>query len=226
MLKFTRIEAIAAPLLRPNIDTDLIISGDHMMKVSSSGFGGGLFANWRYRTGPDGPARDSAGELVPDPDFVLNRRPFDRAQILLAGVNFACGSSREHAVWALRDWGIRAVIAPSFGNIFYANCFKNGVLPIVLAEETIERIADCVMVDPERRLVTVDLEARLVSTSELSAPFEIGEFYRLVLLEGLDAVQAIGRYTPDIDRYESDDAAQRPWIYGIAGGEEREVRPA
>lgn len=217
MRSFSRIEAVAAPLIRANIDTDLIISGDHCMKVSNKGFAEGLFANWRYLTGPDGYLRDASGGLLPDETFVLNQPAYQEAEILLAGVNFACGSSREHAVWALRDWGIRAVIAPSFGNIFYANCFKNGVLPVMLPSQAIEAIAAEVLPDPQANKVIVDLvETKVVAPGGASHDFRIGEFYRLVLLEGLNPIEAVLRYEPDIASFQACDHDRRPWIYRSA----------
>ena len=217
MRAFDRIEAVAAPLVRPNIDTDLIISGDHCMKVSNKGFAEGLFANWRYLTGPGGYVRDGGGALVPDESFVLNQPAYRGAEILLGGVNFACGSSREHAVWALHDWGIRAVIAPSFGNIFYANCFKNGLLPVTLPLDAIEAIAAEVAPAPQANKVIVDLvEMVVVSPSGTTYRFEIGEFYRLVLLEGLNPIDAVLRYEEEIGGFQAADRGRRPWIYGSA----------
>lgn len=212
MQPFSRITAIAAPLLRANIDTDVIIPGDQFISAGPEGFGAGLFANWRYRVAADG----SRAEM---PDFVLNQSPYRDAQILLAGPNFACGSSREAAVWALWDWGIRVVIAPSFGNIFYANCFRRGLLPIVLREEAVESIAEQVSRDPARNRVTVDLEASTVTAPLGSVhPFAIGRFYRGTLLKGLNAVAAVLEYATAIDRFQADDRVRRPWIYSPGAG--------
>jgi 3-isopropylmalate/(R)-2-methylmalate dehydratase small subunit len=144
---------IAAPLMRINVDTDAIIPSREMKRVSKTGLAEGLFANWRYL---------DPGAREPNPDFILNQAPFDRASILLAGSNFGCGSSREHAVWALGEWGIRAVIAPSFGSIFAANCLNNGLLPVRLDEQAVGAIAAEVMEDPLANQVTVVLGERLV----------------------------------------------------------------
>src|SRR5450631_3947374 len=132
MERFTTLTAIAAPLLRINIDTDAIIPSREMKKVSKVGLADGLFAGWRYRT---------PGSREENPDFVLNREPYRRARILLSGMNFGCGSSREHAVWALHEWGIRSIIAPSFGAIFHGNCVRNGILPVVLDNALVEQLA-------------------------------------------------------------------------------------
>ena len=129
MEKFTTLTAIAAPLLRINIDTDAIIPSREMKRVSKDGLAEGLFAGWRYQT---------PGSREENPDFILNQAPYRQARILLSGINFGCGSSREHAVWALHEWGIRAVIAPSFGSIFQGNCVRNGIVPVVLDNAIVE----------------------------------------------------------------------------------------
>lgn len=207
MQAFSCMTAITAPLLRANIDTDIIIPGDQFISAGPEGLGAGLFANWRYRIGAD-------GARVEVPEFILNQTPYREARILLAGPNFACGSSREAAVWALWDWGIRVVIAPSFGNIFYANCFRRGLLPIVLPEREIENIAGQVLRDPVRHGVTVDLETSMV-TAPLGGtyPFAIGRFYRGTLLNGLNPVAAVLEYSPAIDRFQIEDRMRRPWIH-------------
>ena len=141
MDKFTRLTAVAAPLLRINVDTDAIIPSREMKRVSKEGLSEGLFAGWRYL---------SPGSREENPDFILNREPYRSAQILISGANFGCGSSREHAVWALHEWGIRCVIAPSFGAIFHGNCVRNGILPVVLAEDVVERLVRPAL-PPDRR---------------------------------------------------------------------------
>ena len=177
MEKFTTLTAIAAPLLRINVDTDAIIPSREMKKVSKVGLSDGLFAGWRY-IAPGG--RDE------NPDFVLNQEPYRRAKILLTGMNFGCGSSREHAVWALHEWGIRAVVAPSFGAIFQGNCVRNGILPVVLDNALIENIARQVAADPAHRLVTVDLErCRLTAPDGVVHAFDVAAADREMLLEGL-----------------------------------------
>jgi 3-isopropylmalate/(R)-2-methylmalate dehydratase small subunit len=205
MEPFRKLTAVAAPLRRLNVDTDAIIPGAQLLKVSVSkaGFGQGLFYNWRHQA--DGSE---------DPAFVLNRPPYREAKILLAGHNFACGSSREVAVWALRDYGFRCVIAPSFGAIFYANTFKNGVLPVILPEDVVEGLADEVEESQGQGLVTVDLETcRVVSPSGRVHPFELAEIHRQALLEGLDAISATLRFSDSILAFQQQDRARRPWAY-------------
>ena len=205
MEPFRKLTAVAAPLRRLNVDTDAIIPGAQLLKVSVSkaGFGQGLFYNWRHRA--DGSE---------DPAFVLNRPPYREAKILLAGHNFACGSSREVAVWALRDYGFRCVIAPSFGAIFYANTFKNGVLPVILPEEVVESLADEVEQSQGQGLVTVDLEARqVISPSGAAYAFELAEIHRQALLDGLDAISATLRFSDSILAFQKKDRARRPWAY-------------
>jgi 3-isopropylmalate/(R)-2-methylmalate dehydratase small subunit len=205
MEKFTTLTAIAAPLLRINVDTDAIIPSREMKKVAKTGLADGLFAGWRYL---------APGSREENPDFVLNREPYRRAQILVSGANFGCGSSREHAVWALREWGIRAIVAPSFGAIFQGNCVRNGVLPVVLEEGVVGGIAAQVEADPERNLVTIDLH-----TCEVTAPdcthhhFDIAPADREMLLEGLDAIALTMKRDDDILAFQARDRSRRPWIY-------------
>ncbi|WP_405241255.1 3-isopropylmalate dehydratase small subunit [Lentisalinibacter salinarum] len=204
MEPFVNHSGIAAPLLRINIDTDAIIPSREMKRVSKEGLGEGLFANWRYR---DVAAREE------DPDFVLNREPFRHATILLAGENFGCGSSREHAVWALKDFGFRAVIAPGFGSIFYGNCVRNGILPVRLAEPDIEAIALHVDAEPAQQ-VTIDLPAQTVTDAAgADYPFEIGAGDKEMLLEGLDPVAKTMKLDEEIRAFRERDRADRPWIY-------------
>lgn len=193
---------IAAPLMRINIDTDAIIPSREMKRVSKTGLSEGLFANWRYL---DPAARE------PNPEFILNQAPFDRARILLAGSNFGCGSSREHAVWALKEWGIRAVIAPSFGSIFASNCLNNGVLPVRLEEQAVDTIAADVIEDPLANQVTVDLEKRRVISRNRAWEFEVGEREREMLLRGLSPIAMTLQRDDLISEFEADDARRRPW---------------
>lgn len=196
---FTTLTAIAAPLLRDNIDTDAIIPSREMKSTGKTGLADGLFSAWRYLT-PGG--RD------PDPDFVLNQPAFTQAQILLGGSNFGCGSSREHAVWALAEYGIRAVIAPSFAPIFAGNCTRNGIVPVVLAPEAIAEIA------ADAGPVTVDLTAQQVQLSNGRAwSFEMGAEARAMLLEGLDAIDLSLKHQAEIAAFQAADKAARPWIY-------------
>ncbi|MEX2123984.1 MAG: 3-isopropylmalate dehydratase small subunit [Woeseia sp.] len=193
---------IAAPLMRINVDTDAIIPSREMKRVSKTGLSEGLFANWRYL---------DPGAREPNPDFILNQAPFDRASILLAGKNFGCGSSREHAVWALKEWGIRAVIAASFGSIFASNCLNNGVLPVRLDEDTVETIAADVMEDPLANQVTVDLEKRRIVSGDRVWEFDIGERERQMLLRGLSPIAMTLQSDDRISKFEADDTRRRPW---------------
>ena len=193
---------IVAPLRRINIDTDAIIPSREMRRVSKTGLSEGLFANWRYL---------NPGTREPNPEFILNQAPFDRASILLGGSNFGCGSSREHAVWALREWGIRAVIAPSFGSIFASNCLNNGLLPVKLEESAVEIIAAAVTQDPLANEVTVDLEHCRIVLGEHVWAFEIGERERQMLLRGLSPIAMTLESEDLIGEFEAEDARRRPW---------------
>lgn len=205
MDKFTTLDAIAAPLLRINIDTDVIIPSREMKRVSKAGLSDGMFANWRY-TEPGGREEN--------PEFVLNQEPYRQAQILLAGDNFGCGSSREHAVWALAEWGIRAIIAPGFGNIFYGNCVRNGILPVVLDNDVVTDLADQVVADPAANTVQIDLPARTVRAPDgTEHGFAIAPADQEMLLEGLDAIAVTLRNAAAIDAFEQRDRTLRPWIY-------------
>jgi 3-isopropylmalate/(R)-2-methylmalate dehydratase small subunit len=200
MEKFTTLTGVAAPLPLINVDTDMIIPKQFLKTIERSGLGRNLFDEMRYT--PD-------GEEVPD--FVLNRPAYRRAQILVAGENFGCGSSREHAPWALLDFGIRCVIAPSFADIFYNNCFKNGILPIVLPQEEVDKLMD----DAERganAILSVDLERQ-----EITGPdggritFEIDPFRKHCLLNGLDDIGLTLEKAAAIDAFEADLHAREPW---------------
>lgn len=205
MQKFTHLKAIAAPIMRINIDTDVIIPSREMKRVSKEGLSEGMFANWRY-TEPGGREEN--------PDFVLNQEPYRQAQILLSGDNFGCGSSREHAVWALAEWGIRAIITPKFGNIFYGNCVRNGILPVVLPNDVVENLAKQVEADPANKLIKVDLMTCTVIAPDGSEHmFEIAPADREMLLEGLDAIAVTMRRDDEILAFQSRDRLKRPWIY-------------
>ena len=205
MEKFVELNAIAAPLLEINIDTDVIIPSREMKRVSKQGLGEGLFAGRRY-TQPGG--RDE------NPEFILNREPYRDAQILLSGSNFGCGSSREHAVWALSEWGIRAIIAPSFGAIFYGNCVRNGILPIELEDARVKEIAATVEAHPAENRITVDLERQQVIAADgKTEPFEISPADREMLMEGLDAIAVTIKRDDEILAIQARDKITRPWIY-------------
>ena len=205
MEKFTVLEAIAAPIMRINIDTDVIIPSREMKRVSKEGLSDGMFANWRY-TEP--------GARKENPDFILNQEPYRQAQILISGDNFGCGSSREHAVWALAEWGIRAIITPGFGNIFYGNCVRNGILPIVLDKTTVEELAQWVAADPTNNKVNIDLNRCSVTPSNgASHSFDIAPADQEMLLEGLDGIAVTQRRDDEILAFQEHDRLQRPWIY-------------
>ncbi len=200
MEKFTILRGIAVPLLRDNIDTDAIIPASYMLAGIHPDFGRGLFGHWRYVAG-----------FEQRPEFALNQPQFREAAILITGSNFGCGSSREAAVWALRQYGIRCVIAPSYGEIFFGNCCKNGVLPIVLPAETVAALAnDAARAAP----FTIDLRAqRLTSPSGAQLDFPIDPAQREILLEGLDEIALALRHVAAIDAFQRRDRAARPWIY-------------
>jgi len=202
MEKFTRVTGVAAPLMRPNIDTDVIIPIDDCVTVPRGEQGRCAFRPLRYLAdGSD------------NPDFILNREPYRKAVILLAGVNFGCGSSREPAVWALMGLGLRAIIAPSFGDIFYNNCFQNGVLAIILPEKTVRALADVVEASPDSP-ITVDLENCVVEhPGGMRVPFSIDEARRTALLEGLDQVGMTLRLDAKIAAWQQGDRVKRPWVY-------------
>ena len=198
MEKFTTLTGIAAPLLLANIDTDMIIPKQFLKTIKRTGLGQFLFNDLRYT---------EAGE--PLPDFVLNKAPFTQAKILLAGTNFGCGSSREHAPWSLLDFGIRCVIAPSFADIFYNNCFKNGILPLTLPLDAIEQLAE----QADTTEITVDLPNQTVRAGNLSFTFEIDPSRKKTLLEGLDDVgQTLKQDAATIDQYETRHKQSTPWL--------------
>jgi len=205
MLKFDVLTAVAAPLLRANVDTDAIIPSREMKSVSKAGLAAGLFAGWRYT---------QIGGREPDPDFVLNQPAYADAQVLLAGENFGCGSSREHAVWALLEYGFRAILAPSFSPIFQMNCVRNGIVPVCLPDATIAALAESVAIAPQARRVTVDLVRQVVSGPDgAEHAFAIDTESREMLLEGLDAIDLTLKQRGAIEAFTDSDRALRPWIY-------------
>ena len=204
---FTVHRGIAAPLLTRNIDTDTIIPSREIQRVSKQGLGDGLFAGWRYR---------APGSREPDPEFILNREGYRDASILLAGANFGCGSSREHAVWALGEFGIRAVLAPSFGSIFRNNCTLNGILAVVLKDAVIRSLAEWVRTDPPRNQIKIDLENRVIEwKAGETLAFEIEPAKRRLLLRGLDGIAVTLQRASAIDEFEAADRAVRPWVYRL-----------
>lgn len=205
MRQFKQLKGIAVPLLRANIDTDAIIPSREMKRVSKIGLGEGLFANWRYDY--DGDRKTGL-----QPDFVLNRPEYSGASILLGGENFGCGSSREHAVWALADFGFRALLAPSFGSIFQRNCYRNGILPVVLPEQVVVQIAKAVEKDPQQRMIRIDLDAQeLTSPDGEVFPFEIASGVRERLLAGTDEIDLTLQYADDISKFRERRCHESPW---------------
>jgi len=205
MEKFTLLEAIAAPIMRINIDTDVIIPSREMKRVSKEGLSDGMFSNWRY-TEPGGREEN--------PDFILNQEPYRQAQILLSGDNFGCGSSREHAVWALAEWGIKAIITPGFGNIFYGNCVRNGILPVQLDNAVVEELAKQVEADPANNKIKVDLiNCTVTAPDSATHSFGIAPADQEMLLEGLDGIAITMRRDDEILAFQARDRLKRPWIY-------------
>ncbi|GGO57002.1 3-isopropylmalate/(R)-2-methylmalate dehydratase small subunit [Roseovarius pacificus] len=201
MEKFEKLTGIAAPLPLINVDTDMIIPKQFLKTIKRSGLGVNLFDEMRY---------DDDGNEIPD--FVLNKPQYRESEILVAGDNFGCGSSREHAPWAIKDFGIRCVIAPSFADIFFNNCFKNGILPIALPQDQI----DVLMKDAEKgsnaRMI-VDLENQTITTSDGEVfPFEVDQFKKHCLLEGLDDIGLTMEKAPAIDAFEAKAGTERPWV--------------
>ena len=207
MTEFLRHTGVTASIPEDNVDTDQIIPSREMKRVSKKGLGTGLFAGWRYRY--EGTERTGENEA-----FVLNKPDFAGTSILLAGKNFGCGSSREHAVWALREYGIRAIIAESFGRIFGSNCARNRLLAIRLSADQIASIRRETETDPQKNLLTVDLEKCVVTLpggTEFS--FDVDEFDREMLMKGLDYIDFTLQFETAIDRFIKDDQAARPWAY-------------
>ena len=212
MQKFTKMEGLVAQLDRANVDTDAIIPKQFLKSIRRSGFGVNLFDAWRYVDHGE-PGMDPA-RRKPNPDFVLNQPRYKGASILLARRNFGCGSSREHAPWALGDYGFRALIAPSYADIFYNNCFKNGLLPIVLPESQVDRLFHDVAAFPGFRLV-IDLEARTVSYPDGSQvfAFEVDSFRRHCLLNGLDDIGLTLQHVEQIKAFEAKRRIEQPWLF-------------
>ena len=212
MQKFTKMEGLVAPLDRANVDTDAIIPKQFLKSIRRSGFGVNLFDAWRYLDHGE-PGMD-ANRRKPNPDFVLNQPRYKGANILLARKNFGCGSSREHAPWALGDFGFRALIAPSYADIFYNNCFKSGLLPIVLPESQVDRLFHDVAAFPGFRLV-IDLGAQTVAYPDGSQmfAFEVDAFRRNCLLNGLDDIGLTLEHVEEIKAFEAKRRIEQPWLF-------------
>ena len=200
MDKFTTLQGIAAPLPIVNIDTDMIIPKQFLKTIKRTGLGVSLFYEMRY---------DTEGKLIEN--FILNTKPFDKSKILVAGDNFGCGSSREHAPWSLKDFGIRCVISTSFADIFYNNCFQNGILPIVVKAEELDRLMGAA---GSQLVFNIDLPNQSIQVGNHSINFEIEDHRKERLLQGLDDIGITLGYKEDISSYESHKKTQKPWLFG------------
>ena len=211
MDKFTVHQGLVAPLDRANVDTDAIIPKQFLKSIRRTGFGPNLFDEWRYLDHGE-PGQDNSARPL-NPDFVLNQPQFAGASILLTRKNFGCGSSREHAPWALQQFGFRAVVAPSFADIFFNNCFKIGLLPIALTEDEVEALFQAVEGQPGFQL-TIDLEQQRIGTRDgnLSFGFAIDDFRKYCLLNGLDDIGLTLRHADEIRTFEQRHIAAQPWL--------------
>ncbi len=211
MNKFVSFRGIVAPLDRANIDTDVIIPKQFLKSIKRSGFGPNLFDDWRYLDRGE-PGEDNSRRPV-NPDFILNQTRYQQASILLTRKNFGCGSSREHAPWALLDYGFRVILAPSFADIFFNNCFKNGILPIILSDQKIDDLFAVVESQPGFKL-GVDLQQQtLVSESGPTIDFDVDGFRKHCLLEGLDDIALTLQHVDLIKKYEKQRLKSEPWIF-------------
>jgi len=208
---FKRVTGIVVPLDRSNVDTDAIIPKQFLKSIKRTGFGPNLFDEWRYLDRGE-PGMDCAGRPL-NSEFVLNDARYQGAKILLARDNFGCGSSREHAPWALEDYGFRVIIAPSFADIFFNNCFKNGLLPIVLPAKTMDKLFEAATNDKVLE-ITVDLEAQVISQPNAEdIPFEVDEFRKHCLLNGLDDIGLTLQHIDAIQSYEAKQQQAAPWLF-------------
>lgn len=211
MKAFTQITGLVIPLDRANVDTDAIIPKQYLKSVKRTGFGPTLFDDWRYLE-PGEPGMDHSQRKL-NPDFVLNQPRYAGGEILLARENFGCGSSREHAVWALDGYGIRAVIAPSFADIFFNNSFKSGLLPIVLKEDVVDKLFKEVDEQPGYKLA-IDLQDEVITTPTAERiSFSVDSFRKHCLLNGLDDIALTLEYADDIHAYEAKRREQTPWLF-------------
>jgi 3-isopropylmalate/(R)-2-methylmalate dehydratase small subunit len=210
MQKFTQHKGLVAPMDRENVDTDAIIPKQFLKSIRKTGFGENLFDAWRYLD-PGEPGQDPASRK-PNPDFVLNQPRYKGASILLARKNFGCGSSREHAPWALDQYGFRAIIAPSYADIFFNNSFKNGLLPIVLNERLVAQLFDEALAFPGYQ-ITVDLERQMIVKPDgQELPFEVQAFRRYCLVNGFDDIGLTLRHADKIKAFEALRLTQKPWL--------------
>lgn len=204
MQPFTTLSGIAAPLPIVNIDTDMIIPKQFLKTIKRTGLGANLFDEMRFT--PDGQ------EVA---NFILNREPYRKSQILIAGDNFGCGSSREHAPWAIADFGIRCIIAPSFADIFYNNCFNNGILPIALSKDQVEELSALAANDPKAPF-SIDLQSQVIRAGNKEYRFDIDPARKHRLLNGLDHIGLTLEHLPAIDSFESGKKQQTPWLFDAA----------
>ena len=209
MKKFKIIESTVAYIARKNIDTDAIIPKQYLKAVKRDGFGENLFDDWRYLE--PGNLGDDHSKRKKNPDFFLNKKNFKDANILVAGDNFGCGSSREHAVWALLDYGFSVIISTSFADIFYNNCFKNGLLPIALSQSDIDKIVD--LINTKNSLIKIDLQNQMISFENYEITFEIDKRRKKVLLEGIDDISETLILKNKIKEYESKKILITPWLF-------------
>ena len=209
MLPINKHKGTVIPLDRSNVDTDAIIPKQFLKSIKKSGFGPNLFDEWRYLDQGE-PGKDIATRKI-NPEFVLNKPQYKNGTILLARENFGCGSSREHAPWAILDFGIRVILAPSFADIFYGNCFKNGILPIVIKTEIVDMFFKKAET-PEGLILKIDLENQKIIDFEKCYDFEIDAFKKYCLLEGLDDIRLTLKYHKDIKNFEKDYHNQFPWL--------------
>lgn len=217
MNPFTRLTGLVAMLDRANVDTDQIIPKQFLKSIERTGFGPNLFDEWRYLD--EGlPGQDCSTRPL-NPDFVLNQPRYQGASILLARQNFGCGSSREHAPWALEDYGFRCLIAPSYADIFFNNCFKNGILPIVLNEDLVDELFSAVA-QQEGYQLNVDLDSQTIERPDGSTiPFEVDAFRRHCLLNGLDDIGLTLQDADAIRSYEAQRKTEAPWLFGLNSAE-------
>ena len=211
MQKFTVHKGLVAPMDRENVDTDAIIPKQFLKSIKKTGFGPNLFDEWRYLDQPGQPGQPESSRK-PNPDFVLNQPRYKGASVLIARQNFGCGSSREHAPWALDQYGFRAILAPSFADIFFNNSFKNGLLPIVLPESVIEQLFNEVAAFPGYEL-TIDLERQVIVRPQgEEIPFDVIAFRKYCLLNGFDDIGLTMRHADKIKAFEAERLAQKPWL--------------
>ncbi len=214
MKKFTLVDAIVAPMDRPNVDTDAIIPKQFLKSIKRSGFGPNLFDEWRYLDVGE-PGKDNSKRPL-NPDFVLNQERYQGAEILLTRKNFGCGSSREHAPWALEDYGFSVVIAPSFADIFFNNCFKNGILPIVLDEETVDDLFKAVHDNAGYKLVVNLQDQVIIMPDGKKITYDVDSFRKHCLLEGLDDIGLTLQHVEAIHQYEKNQSKTTPWLFADA----------